>query len=170
MRKSVKRAVVIGTTLAVTGVAGAAWASWLANGDGTASAQAGTAQELTTNVVTTGATLYPGVTGDSTISINNPNPYPVKVTSIVWDPSSGVQSTPVGGRTCGNTGVYFGDFSTSDIGSNGVLSGLDLEIGAGTSAQFTLPKSVHMIDNSEDGCQGATFSINVHVSGVSHAS
>jgi hypothetical protein len=94
MRKSVKRAVVIGTTLAVAGVAGAAWASWVASGDGTASAQAGTASELTTNVVTTDATLFPGVTGDSTISINNPNPYPVKVTSIVWHPSDGVQATP----------------------------------------------------------------------------
>jgi hypothetical protein len=27
-----------------------------------------------------------------------------------------------------------------------------------------------MINNSEDGCQGATFSIKVHVSGVSNAS
>jgi hypothetical protein len=170
MRKSVKRAVVIGTTLAVAGVASAAWASWVANGNGTASAKAGTAQELTTNVVTTDATLYPGVTGNTTISINNPNPYPVKVTSIVWDPSDGVQATPVDGKTCGNTGVYFGDFSQNNIGTNGVLSGLDLEIGKGTSGQFTLPSSVHMIDNSEDGCQGATFSIKVHVSGVSNAS
>ncbi|MFI6076061.1 hypothetical protein ACIA5C_31380 [Actinoplanes sp. NPDC051343] len=170
MRKSVKRAVVIGTTLAVAGVAGAAWASWVAGGDGTASAQAGTASELTTNVVTTDATLFPGVTGDSTISINNPNPYPVKVTSIVWNPSDGVQATPVAGKTCGNTGVYFGDFSQNNIGTNGVLSGLDLEIAKGDSAQFTLPKTVHMINNSEDGCQGATFSIKVHVSGVSNAS
>lgn len=171
MRKSVKRAVVIGTTLAVAGVAGAAWASWVANGDGTASAKAGTAQELTTNVVTTDATLYPGVTGDSKISINNPNSYPVKVTSITWTPSDGVQATPVDGKSCNNTGVYFGDFSNdNNVGSNGVLSNLDLEIGKGTSAEFVLPDSVHMINNSEDGCQGATFSIKVHVTGVSNAS
>jgi hypothetical protein len=170
MRKSVKRAVVIGTTLAVAGVASAAWASWLANGDGNAYASAGTAQELTTNGVTTDATLYPGVTGDSVISINNPNPYPVKVTSITWTPSDGVQATPVAGQNCNNTGVYFGDFSQNNIGSNGVLSGLDLEIAKGTSAQFTLAKSVHMINNSEDGCQGATFSIKVHVTGESNAS
>jgi hypothetical protein len=170
MRKSVKRAVVIGTTLAVAGIASAAWADWLANGDGNAYASAGTAQVLTTNVVTTDATLYPGVTGDSTISINNPNPYPVKITRIEWNPSDGVQATPVAGSTCNNTGVYFGDFSTNNIGSGGVLTGLDLEVGKGTSAQFTLPKTVHMINGSEDGCQGATFSIKVHVTGASNAS
>ena len=170
MRKSVKRAVVIGTTLAVAGVASAAWASWLANGDGAAYAKAGTAQVLTTNVVTTDATLYPGVTGDSVISINNPSPYPVEITTVTWNPSDGVQATPVAGSTCNNTGVYFGDFSQNNIGSGGVLSNLHLDIDANSSAEFVLPKTVHMINNSEDGCQGATFSIKVHVTGESDAS
>jgi hypothetical protein len=122
-------------------------------------------------VVTTDATLYPGVTGDLKISINNPNPYPVTVTSITWNPSDGVQATPVDGKNRNNTGVYFGNFSNgNNIGSGGVLSGLDLQIGKGTSAEFVLPASVHMINNFEDGCQGATFSIKVYVSGASDAS
>jgi hypothetical protein len=122
-------------------------------------------------VVTTDATLYPGVTGDLKISINNPNPYPVTVTSITWNPSDGVQATPVDGKNCNNTGVYFGNFSNgNNIGSGGVLSSLDPQVGYGTSAEFVPPASVHMINNSEDGWQGATFSIKVHVSGTSNAS
>jgi hypothetical protein len=170
MRKSVKRVLTIVTAIAVTGGAVAAYAAWNATGSGNATAQAGTAQELQITQVSTAATLYPGATGDSTIRIENPNSYPVDVTKISWTPADGVAATPVAGSVCNNTGVYFGDFSMNDRGSEGVLSGLSLSLGAHETKTFTLAKSVRMINNSENGCQGATFSIPVKVSGVSAAS
>ena len=168
MRKSVKRAVVIGTTLAVTGVATAAYAAWTANGEGNAVAQAGTAKKLVITEVKTDATLYPGATGDATITITNENSYPVLVDKIVWTPSAGVKAKG-GIGTCNNTGVYFGDFSTGPVGSNGVLSGLTLSVKSGETKTFKLADAVRMINNSENGCQGATFSIPVAVSGASAA-
>jgi hypothetical protein len=171
MRKSVKRAVVIVSALAVTGVASAAWASWLANGSGNAYAEAGTAKELVIHEARTTATLYPGVTGDSSIKIENPNPYPVRIDTLKWTPSDGVQAAHVQpGSTCNNTGVYFGDFSAGPVGTNGLLGGLELDLGAGETKTFTLPKSVRMINNSENGCQGAVFSIKVKATGESNAS
>jgi hypothetical protein len=171
MRKSTKRAVVILSALAVTGAASAAWASWLANGEGNAYAKAETAKELVISEASTGATLYPGATGDSTIKIKNPNKYPVEVTKIVWNPADGAQAVSVlPGNVCGNTGIYFGDFSQNTIGTNGVLSGLSLKLDAGETNTFTLPKSVRMINNVEDGCQGAKFAIKVKVTGASDAS
>jgi hypothetical protein len=170
MRKSVKRAIVIGTTLAVAGTATAAYAAWNATGTGNAYAQAGSAQELQITQATTGATLYPGATGDAFIQVKNPNSYPVEINTIAWTPSDGVQASHVAaGASCNNTGVYFGDFSKSTIGSNGVLSGLKLALGAGETKTFTLDQAVRMINNSEDGCQGATFSIPVKVTGASAA-
>ncbi|MBL7257129.1 hypothetical protein [Paractinoplanes lichenicola] len=168
MRKSTKRVAVILTTLAVTGAASAAWASWLANGEGNAYAQAETAQELVISEATTSATLYPGATGDAFIKIENPNKYPVEVTTIKWDPSDGAKG--VGGKgTCNNTGVYFGDFSGGPVGTNGLLGGLKLDLGAGETKTFTLKNAVRMINNSEDGCQGATISLPVKVTGASNA-
>lgn len=166
MRNSTKRAVVIVSTLALTGVAGAAWADWLANGTGNAAAKAGEAQQLVVKTVESSTTLYPQTTGDATITITNPNGYGVAVNKVVWAPSDGVTAT--GGKgSCNNTGVYFGDFSTGTAGSNGVLAGLHLFVKGGDTKTFTLPDAVRMINGSEDGCQGATFSIPVEVSGLS---
>jgi hypothetical protein len=170
MRKSVKRSIVVATSIATTAIAVAAFGSWLANGSGSAYAEAGTAKELVITEAQTTATLYPGVTGDSTIKIENPNPYAVRVDTITWKPSDGVQAAHVaGGSTCNNTGVYFGDFSTGPVGSNGVLSGLTLDLAAGETRTFTLEDSVRMINNSENGCQGAVFSIPVRITGESNA-
>lgn len=169
MRKTIKRGIVIGTALAVTTGAMAAYAAWTAQGTGNATAQAGNAKNLVITEVTTAATLYPGATGDATITIENPNTYPVLVDTIKWKPSDGVKATPVAGSTCVNTGVYFGDFSKSTIGSDGLLTGLTLELTPGQTQTFTLKNAVRMINNSENGCQGATFHIPVRVTGASNA-
>ncbi|MEV4345432.1 hypothetical protein AB0J83_13220 [Actinoplanes sp. NPDC049596] len=170
MRKSVKNAVIAGVAVvAVGGAATAAWAAWNVTGTGTAQAVAESALNLKTVETTTDATLYPGATGKAIIKIENPNKFPVEVTTLKWNPNDGVQATPLKGKTCGNTGVYFGDFSNGPVGTNGLLSGLHLTVDAKDTASFELPNAVHMINNSEDGCQGATFSIKVAISGASAA-
>ena len=59
-----------------------AYAAWTATGSGSGYAKATSAQALTTVDVsaTTTATLYPGATGNVSLRITNPNPYPVRVT------------------------------------------------------------------------------------------
>ncbi|MEV6844781.1 hypothetical protein [Actinoplanes sp. NPDC051411] len=169
MRKSVKRAVVIGTTLAVAGVAGAAYASWTASGNGLGGAKADTVKPLTVESATTAdqATLFPGGTGDVVIKVTNPNQFAVDIHSVQWKQSDGVQTTSAG--SCGNNGVYFGDYATSTSGNGGLISGLDLKVGANGDATFTLPKAVKMLEGTGDECQGATFSMKLTVNGVSVA-
>ncbi len=173
MRKSAKRAIVIVSTLAVTGVAGAAWASWLANGTGTAAAEAGTAKELVVTSATAGVKLYPGATADSALTVENPNSYPVWITKISLD--GGIKASSA---ACNNTGVYWGDFTMGTQSAGEVLTGSKLSEIAGVdklmvpangTATFDLAKTVRMINNSENACQGNTFTIPVKVSGESAA-
>lgn len=177
MRKSVKRGIVLGAVLAVTAGAGAAWAAWTVYGTGNAYAQADKVVALELVAATTDATLYPGATGDAVIKVKNPNRFPVAVTNVTWKPSDGVRSSG-GIGFCSNTGVSFGDFSTSPMGSNGMLAGArlmaaaggQLKVGGGETVQFTLSNAVRMINNVDNGCQGATFSIPVSVIASSEAS
>lgn len=154
MRKSVKHAAVIGTALAVTAGAGAAYAAWVASGTGEAKAKATTAQQLTTSPVTVEGVLYPGATGDAKLTINNPNSYPVTVTGIT---STGISATG-GTGTCAGTNVTFVN-----------QTGKSIAVGALDKTDVTLTGAVSMIAGAEDGCQGATFTIAVSLSGVSAA-
>ncbi|SNY52147.1 hypothetical protein [Paractinoplanes atraurantiacus] len=166
MRKSIKRAVIAGVAVvAVGGAATAAYAAWNANGSGVAGANATTAQELKVSAAkVTSGLLYPTGTGDAAVTIENPNKYPVTVTDIKWNDKDGVQADK---KDCNNTGVYFGDFSKNDIGSNGLLSKLNLRLAGGETKTFTLADAVHMTNNSQNECQGAAFTIKVAVSGAS---
>jgi hypothetical protein len=151
-----KGLVVVGLVVAVVG-GSVAYAAWLSGGSGSVTAKAGTAVSLTTSdaSASTTTTLYPGVTGDARITINNPNAFAVRVTNI----SAGVGSvTATGGTgTCTTTGV-----------SLVAQSGLALDVAANSSASFTVTGAVAMSNSSDDGCQGATFTVPVSLTGVSH--
>jgi hypothetical protein len=155
MRKFIKRAVVIGAVVAITTGAGIAYASWVANGSGSASAKASTAQALSTVDASAraAAQLYPGGSGDVVVTLHNPNPYPVRVTSIVGNGAI----TASGAGSCLTTGVTF----TAQSGSWDVAAGDDTEV--------TLIGAAHMSNASDNGCQGATFTIAVSLSGASNA-
>jgi len=89
--------------IAVTAVA---YAAWTASGSGQGYAKAGTAQLLTTVDVsaTTPATLYPSGTGNVLLRINNPNPYPVQVTTVN---GNGTITSDKGALCDASTGVTF---------------------------------------------------------------
>jgi hypothetical protein len=126
---------------------GVAFAAWTVGGGGTGTATATSAQNLTTSVATTTAQLYPGITGANLyLTVNNPNPFPVTVTSV----NANGAAVPDAGHAAGcvTTGVSFTTQATSQtIGANGSLS-------------FTVP-GVSMTNASDNGCQGATFTIPV---------
>jgi hypothetical protein len=143
--------IVVGAMLA----ASVAFAAWTATGSGSGYAKATTAQALTTVDVsaTTPATLYPGATGTVKLSISNPNPYPVTVSSVT---GSGTITSDKGAACNASTGVTYTD-----------QTGLSLSVPAAGSATFPLTNAVSMSNASDDSCQGAVFTIPVSLSGAS---
>jgi hypothetical protein len=153
-----KRQLIAGlTTLLVFGVVGLVYAARTTSGSGSGYAKAGSAQALTTVDVSasTAATLYPGANGDVLIKINNPNPYPVRITDVT---GNGAVTADSGHATCVTTGVTFTDQHTQTI-----------DIPVSSQTQATLTGAAHMSNASDNGCQGATFTIPVSLSGTSNA-
>ena len=155
-RRGRKIIVVVAAAILVV-AAGVAYAAWTASGSGSGYAKAGTAQALDSVDVsaTTSATLYPGATGDLQLRIDNPNPYPVRVTSVT---GSGAITSDKGAACNASTGVTFAD-----------QSGLTLDVAASSASTFTLSGSVSMSNASDNSCQGSVFTVPVTLSGASNA-
>jgi hypothetical protein len=141
------------------GAVGLVYAAWTTNGSGSGYAKAGSSQALTTVDVSasTTATLYPGATGDVVLKINNPNSYPVRVTDVTGNGAITVDSGHAAG--CVTTGVTF----TNQTGKT-------IDIAANSQTQVTLTGAAKMSNASDNGCQGATFTIPVTLTGASNAS
>ena len=152
-----KRLIGAGTTLIVLVAVGLVYAAWTTSGSGSGYAKAQSAQALTTVDVSasTAATLYPGATGDVQIRISNPNPYPVRVTSVA---GNGAITADSGHPGCVTTGVSFTN-----------QNGLTLDVPANGTADRTFTGAAGMSNASDNGCQGATFTIPVSLTGASNA-
>ncbi len=154
-----RRLVGLAVALLMLGITGLVYAQWLASGSGAVYAKAGKAINLSTkdvsaNVSTIGNLLYPGADGNVLVQIHNPNPYPVKVTEIS---AAGAVTAANGTGPCTTTGVSL----------NSPLA-VSIEVGANTdSGEEVLSGAAHMSNSSDDGCQGATFTIPVTLTGVS---
>ena len=157
------------TTLAATAAAvvitSLVFAAWVSNGTGTATSKAGSSQALSTvdASASTSATLYPGVNGDVTVRISNPNPFAIRVTSVSLNGSNSDIAADAGHASCSPTGVSFTD-----------QTGLTIDVpaksgGTNGTATATLTGAASMSNSSADGCQGATFTIPVSRSGSSQA-
>jgi len=159
MRKITKRAAIFAAAGAVAvATAGTAWAVWSANGTGSASAAAGSSVGVvaSTATVAPGQVLVPGGSASVFLKISNPNNFPVKVTAIADNP-------PITADTdhpdCDITGVTFAD-----------QAGLNIALAANAEdVPVTLTNAASMDNSSDDGCQGATFTIPVSLTAVSNA-
>jgi hypothetical protein len=150
---TVRRVLVVTTVVGATLGGGIAVAAWTSSGTGTAGAKAGTATAPTTGTVAasafTSGLLYPGgPAGDAKILVNNPNPYPVQVKNVA---QTGTPTGSNGTGTCTTTGVSLTSATPNTT------------VPAGGSATLTLTGAVSMSTASDDGCQGALFSIPVTV-------
>jgi hypothetical protein len=146
-RTKIAGALAVGVMLLGGGIAGALWS---ANAGGSGQAKALTATTLTVSAATGAADLYPGFTGgDAFFTITNTNPYPVTFASMT---AGAVTSSDPTGCPSSNVSV-----------ANG--SGLSLAVGASTSAALSIANVVTMVSTAPDGCQGATFSIAMTLSG-----
>ena len=146
-------------------------ASWTATGTGQGSARAASVSGL---VVTAGSplgALYPlpadttpatgygsGTVGSVSTTVANPNPFPVTITSVTV---GSVTSSPLGGRTCAAGSVL--PTSSAPIALSPPVT---LAAGSAPTA-VTVPGALYMVSTAEDGCQGASFSVLVTVTGAS---
>src|SRR5919199_2061134 len=150
MRKRfVNKKLAVAVLAAAFAVVGLVYAAWTTNGSGSAYAKAGSAQAIGTVDVSasTTATLYPGVSGDVLIKLDNPNPYAVTVTAIT---GNGTITPDAGHSGCTTTGVTF----TNQTGLNLVIPA---KVGATDgSLQTTLTGAASMSNASLNACQGAT--------------
>jgi hypothetical protein len=158
-----RRMITAGMTLLILAAVGLVYAQWTTNGSGSGYAKAGTSQALSTIDVSANVTtdpahqLYPGTNGDVLIKVHNPNPYAVTVTQV--STGTGSVSATGGIGTCTTTGVSLNSPQTVSIS---VPANSD-------SAETTMTNAAHM-GNSDNGCQGATFTIPVNLTGQSNGS
>ena len=155
MQKFPRKLFAVGAIVGGAVVGGIAFAAWTSTGTGSATAKADTAEALTTvdASATSEASLYPGATGDATLRIVNPNPYPVQVTSVT---GTGTVTSDKGAACDASTGVTFTD--QADVA---------LVVPANDAATFTLAGAVAMTNSSDNACQGAVFTIPVTLTGAS---
>jgi hypothetical protein len=102
--------------------------------------------------ITTSA-LYPGGAGDVRITVSNPNPYPVTVTSVTVSGTHAEIPADPGHRACTTTGVSFRDQRALSLRVPAKANGVD-----GTT-QAPLARAVVMSNRSLSSCQGAVFRI-----------
>jgi hypothetical protein len=141
--------------------AGAAWAYWMVNGEGTGVAVAGTAVELTlTGKSDDSKPLYPGGTTNLTVTVTNQNDFPIKITSVAPGGKAVTADAAHREAGCRTTGV---------VVAQDVIP-VSWEVPKNTIGVFTVPDGVRMTNSSDSACQGATFTIPVTANGVSNAS
>lgn len=145
-----KRTMIIAGVAIVALGGGVAYAAWSSSGAGTGqvSAKGSVDSSITAGG---GAGLFPGATDVTyTVSINNPNDYPVKVTGI-----SAGSSKPQGQCAAGTV--------TSDAVSNPAGT-----IAPGQSVVYTL--KAKMAADADNSCQNLTFDLPLTAQLVSAAS
>ena len=160
--------VVLGVTLLLTG-GGVAVASWTATGTGQGSARAA---DVTGLVVTPGSAvgaLYPlpadatpgygsGTVGSVATTVTNPNPFPVTFTTATL---GSVTTTPLTGRTCAAGSVLPTTGAPIPLHPPVTLTANS------APTPVTVPGALYMVSTAENGCQGASFSVPVTVTGAS---
>jgi hypothetical protein len=151
-----KRASVIALFLAVVLAGGVAAAAWLVSGTGAASARATSAVSLTVTGGTPSASLYPGASAAVVANVTNPNPFPVRLTGATF---GAVTVTPLAGKTCTAASVTVSGPVT-------LASSVNLAANSGATP-VTISNALTMVPTAENGCQGATYSVQVTLNGES---
>ncbi|MEU0529957.1 hypothetical protein [Amycolatopsis tolypomycina] len=150
MRKISKRSAVVLGAAGVVVVAGVAYAAWTSTGAGTGSVTSTTSANSSIAPVGTGTPLYPGGGTDFTVTINNPNDYPVVVTGI-----SAGSSDEVGGCAAGTVTSAVPETTPGTIAAKG-------------SRTYTLHAT--MSGSATDACKSQTFTLPLTATLASNAS
>lgn len=128
---------------------GVALAQWSSLGVGEGGAAAGTTVDVTVSGGSAPADLHPGATGDLAVELDNPNDYAVRFTSVAG--GSVTPSSP----SCPSGAVTL------------VPGPVNLVVPAGADDHpAVLDEVVRMDRSAPDGCQGATFAVEVSLTGT----
>lgn len=161
MNRTSKRILAVGLPLAAVSLTGIAFAAWTSTGSGSGTAQSTTSENSVVSGTTHPADLYPGATKSVTVTITNPNDYPILVTSIPAGTSDVVggcaaNTVTTSARALDATGLFQADGTTKTIAARG-------------SGVYTLAS--HMIADASDACKSATFNLPIaNATVVSNAS
>jgi len=141
------RTATVAAVAAALTVSGIAAANWNITGEGTGSADATEVTNLTVSV-STDSELFPGAAVDASLTVSNPNPFPVLITAVTFS-GDVVVGAPAGACTGANSEVAFA-----------TATGLTIEVAANADAvkfDGALEGAVTMGTGSNDACQGKTF-------------
>lgn len=129
----------------------AAYAAWSVNGSTTATARTATATALSLTVsAPTG--LFPGASRAITVTVENPNEFPVRLLSATL----GGLVAPAG---CGASNATLGTFS-------GTLP----TVAAQSTTTLTFTNGITLASNADNACQGVQFGLTASVTGESAVS
>ena len=142
----------------VVAVAGVAVARWTASGSGIASADTGTGVDVTITPGTPTAALYPGITSAVVLTLTNPGSGPVRVGSLTLatDEGAGGFEVDAGHPDCDEQSL---SYTTQTNGGAG------WSLAAGATLPLTLTGALALSPGSDDGCQGATFTVHLAATG-----
>jgi hypothetical protein len=144
--------------VAVFLIVGVALAFWTAAGDGSGSGStASNPQDVTLSGGTASADLIPGGSGDVSVTVDNPNTFPVHVNSLVLDTSQGTNGFDVdsGHSSCVTSVLHF---TTQDNSAAGWF--VPAKVGSTDgSLPLDLTGALSMDSNAANACQGASFTV-----------
>ncbi len=149
--KSAKKLSVVLFSVTAASAVGVAFAAWTSGGLGSASAGSATSQESVISAATFAADLYPGALKSVTVSISNPNDYPVVVTQISDGASNVVGTCPAGSVTATGLGSPTSSTALAQDGSGATA------IAANATGVYRL--QTRMIGDAVDACKNQTFTL-----------
>ena len=151
-RKPAKKiaAVLLGAT--ALSVAGVAFAAWTSTGLGNGAAKSTDSKNSVIAAGAFAADLYPGALKSVTVTVSNPNDYPIIVTQISNGSSDVIGTCAAGSVTATGLGS---DTSTTAVAQDGGGTTIAPN-GSGTYRLQT-----RMIGDASDGCKNQTFNLNL---------
>ena len=132
--------------------AGYAFAAWTSSGSGSATAKSTTSIDSVIAPGSSSPDLYPGATSSVTVTVSNPNPYPVVVNSISAGSSALVNTSCSAGTVTSDARPTDATGLTQSDGSTKVIA----PSGSGTYALAT-----HMSSTAVDACKSQTFTLSL---------
>jgi hypothetical protein len=148
MRTATRRTAIVAATVAGLAVTGVAFAAWTSTGTGTATATAGHAQNLVVDGADDVTGLFPTGSVTVPVTVTNPNPYKVKLSSLTFDSAT---TTKAG---CDASVVTAPSQSpTNELAAN--------------NGSATIDVTVSMSNAAANECQGAAFTLNFTATGAS---
>jgi hypothetical protein len=146
-RRIARRGMVVLSVTATMAISGVAFASWTLSGSGDGAAAASTANDLAAVSLEVDNALYPGLETSATLTVTNPNPFPVKITAVTFTGSVTVAGNPDGCTIFDDHQVTFSNIVDAD-----------LFVPVGTEPHtVVLNDVVAMGTAAADECQGQSF-------------